>query len=104
MLGCLFLSKLTFNNEVSAYLLSLVAVGKKDQGKGIGQQLINLGIEKLKKDGVQILITYGDPYYYVKVGFHPVSVEVLIPPFKLSMPEGWLAQSLTDEKLVAIAE
>ena len=104
IVGCIFFSRLTFNNDINAFMLSPVAVSTKNQGKGIGQQLINYGIEHLKEEGVQLLTTYGDPYYYIKVGFNPVSTQVLIPPFKLSMSEGWLAQSLTDSKIEAIEE
>ena len=38
--------------------------------------------------------SYGDPNYYSKVGFRPISEQVVSAPFKLSQPEGWLAQSL----------
>jgi predicted N-acetyltransferase YhbS len=99
VVGCILCSRLTFeqphDDSPNAFMLSPVAVDKKSQGKGIGQQLIDFGINKLKQDGIELLVTYGDPYYYIKVGFNPVSTQIITPPYKLSMAEGWLAQSLS---------
>jgi predicted N-acetyltransferase YhbS len=44
-------------------------------------------------------VTYGDPAFYEKVGFRPVSQDTLPPPLDLSQPDGWLAQSLTDNEV-----
>ena len=58
--GVIF-SKLTFaQSKVNAYLLSPMAVDTSQQGKGIGQQLINFGLNSLKENGVELAITYGD--------------------------------------------
>jgi predicted N-acetyltransferase YhbS len=71
-----------------------VAVHSDYQGKGVGQALINFGLKELKDRGVAVVLTYGDPAFYHKVGFHQVSHETIIAPFELSQPEGWLGQSL----------
>lgn len=39
-----------------------------------------------------LVFTYGDHNYYSKVGFKPISENVVSAPFKLSQPEGCLAQ------------
>lgn len=99
LIGSIFFSKLTFENEIRAYLLSPVAVHTDFQGQGIGQQLINYGLNVLQKQNVELVITYGDPRFYTKVGFSPITEELIKAPFKLSMPEGWLGQSLTSNEL-----
>ncbi|CAD7778098.1 MAG: hypothetical protein KIIPBIDF_00975 [Candidatus Methanoperedenaceae archaeon GB50] len=53
-------------------MLAPVAVSTEHQRKGIGQALINYGLDELKKRSVSIVVTYGDPSFYsadfVKIG------------------------------------
>jgi len=96
VLGSIFFSRLVLPSNNVAFILSPVAIATKYQGKGLGQQLINFGIEYLKTLNVDIVFTYGDPNFYAKVGFKPISEGVVKAPLKLSYPEGWLAQSLNN--------
>ena len=48
IIGCIFFSRLTFDNNTNAYILSPVAVHTEHQGQGVGQQLITFGINHLK--------------------------------------------------------
>ncbi|WP_299178821.1 GNAT family N-acetyltransferase [uncultured Neptuniibacter sp.] len=99
IIGAIFFSRFSLPSQKNAYILSPVAVSTLHQGTGVGQQLIRFGISALQSEGVEILLTYGDPNYYCKTGFKPIS-EALIPaPLKLSMPQGWLAQSLTEHEI-----
>jgi predicted N-acetyltransferase YhbS len=102
IIGAIFFTPLRFKEEIQVYLLAPVAVNTKHQGKGIGQALINYGINELKKRSVAVAITYGDPSFYSKVGFQSLSESVIQAPLKLSMPEGWLGQSLTGEPIKTI--
>ncbi len=102
IIGSIFFSRLKFENEVNAFLLSPVAIHTQHQGKGIGQDLINFGISHLKENGVTLIFTYGDPDYYSKVGFSPITEKTVKAPFKLSQPEGWLAQSLVSDEIEPI--
>jgi putative acetyltransferase len=102
LVGAIFLSRFFLSNEKVAFILSPVAVATMCQGQGIGQSLINYGIESLQSLGVELVFTYGDPNYYSKVGFEPISENVVKAPFELSQPEGWLAQSLTACSIEAI--
>lgn len=98
--GAIFFSRLTFiEKEKSSFLLSPVAVLPEYQRKGIGQSLIRFGLDQLRTDGVVFVATYGSPLYYSKVGFTPLSHDIIRPPFKLSQPHGWIGQSLNDEPL-----
>ncbi len=103
IIGSIFFTRIIFQNGINAFLLSPVAILTAFQGKGIGQKLINYGIGYLKENGVSLVITYGDPDFYSKVGFKQISDQTLKPPFKLSQPEGWLAQSLTGEEIRPIS-
>ena len=60
----------------------------------MGQALITHGLEKLTEKGVDIVVTYGAPAFYAKVGFLPLSPETIPPPFDLSQPDGWLGPPL----------
>ena len=94
IVGCIFFTRLSFGSRVNAFMLSPVAVDTDHQGKGVGQKLINFGIDHLRERGVELILTYGDPNYYSKAGFEHVPQEVAEAPFKLTHPEGWLGQSL----------
>ena len=104
IIGAVFFTLLKFNSPVKVYMLAPVAVSTENQGKGIGQTLINNGLNEIKKRSANVVVTYGDPSYYSKVGFQALSEQVIQAPFKLSMPFGWLGQSLTEEPIPAINE
>ncbi|SBS35400.1 Acetyltransferase (GNAT) family protein [Marinomonas aquimarina] len=99
LIGAIFFSRLQFESPVSVYMLSPVAVATEQQGQGVGQALIQHGLEILKERAVEVAITYGDPAFYSKVGFAPLSEELIQAPVKLSMPFGWLGQSLSEKPL-----
>ena len=94
---------MTFESEVNAFLLSPVAIHTKYQRKGIGQKLINYGIHHLKENGIALVFTYGDPKFYSKVGFSPISEKLVKAPLKLTYPEGWLGQSLVSDKIEPVS-
>ncbi|WP_040725109.1 GNAT family N-acetyltransferase [Thiomicrorhabdus sp. Kp2] len=104
IIGAIFFTRLSFNEPISVYMLAPVAVSTKHQGMGIGQALINYGLNELKKRSVNIAVTYGDPSFYSKVGFKSLSEQVIQAPLKISMPEGWLGQSLTGKPIPIIKE
>ncbi|KPJ77858.1 MAG: acetyltransferase [Deltaproteobacteria bacterium SG8_13] len=102
MVGALFFSRLTFEKNIDVFILAPVAVHSDHQGMGIGQSMIAHGLREMKKRGVRIVTTYGDPGFYSKVGFHPLSQDMVEAPFELSQPEGWLGQSLTEDSIERI--
>ena len=101
--GSIFFSRLDFINGMEAFILSPVAVHSDYQGKGIGQALINYGLGELKDRGVSVVLTYGDPGFYNKVGFRQISHETIRAPFGLSQPEGWLGQSLAGDSIETLS-
>jgi len=102
IIGAIFFTRLYFNQDIKVFMLAPVAVSTKHQGKGVGQALISYGLNELKNRSVAVAITYGDPSFYSKVGFQSVSENIIQAPLKLSMPEGWLGQSLTGEPIQII--
>ena len=102
IIGCIFFSRLKFDTQINAFILSPVAVATHYQNQGIGQKLIKFGINHLKKNHVELLFTYGDPKFYAKVGFKNISEDIVKAPLKLTYPEGWLAQSLVGQHIEPI--
>lgn len=99
IVGCIFFSRLTFENKTKAFILAPVAIHTDYQGQGIGQELINYGLKKLKDEEIEIVVTYGDINFYSKVGFQTITEDIIAAPVELSYPEGWLAQSLLGNTL-----
>ena len=104
IIGSLFFTRLRFREAIQVYMLAPVAVSREHQGEGVGQAIINYGLNELKNRSVAVAITYGDPSFYSKLGFRTLSENVIQAPLKLSMPEGWLGQSLTGEPIPTIDE
>ncbi|MGS0676973.1 GNAT family N-acetyltransferase [Shewanella sp. 125m-1] len=99
LVGSILFSRLTFESEVNAFILSPVAVHPDFQRQGVGQKLIRFGLETLVEAGVELAFTYGDPNYYSKVGFKQLSEDIVKAPHTLTYPEGWLGQSLAAKTL-----
>ncbi len=103
IIGSIFFSRLSFESEVNAFILSPVAIHTDYQRQGIGQKLIDFGISRLKEDKVDLVFTYGDPDFYKKVGFKPISEKMAKAPLPLKYPFGWLCQSLVGNEIEPIA-
>jgi putative acetyltransferase len=76
-----------------------MAVAPEHQRRGIGQALLSQAFEALRSEGIQIVITYGDPNYYGRVGFMPITEDQARAPLPLRLPHGWIGQSLTEEQM-----
>lgn len=104
LLGAIFFSRLRYSqDDRNVVILSPVAVTSARQGRGVGQALITHGLTALRGQGIDIALTYGDPAFYGKVGFHPITEQVAPAPLPLSAPHGWLGQSLTARPLTPLA-
>jgi len=103
IIGSIVFSRLTYEqDERIVFVLAPVAVATDQQGKGIGQRLLTHGLDTLRSAGVDIAMTYGDPNYYAKVRFMPISEADAQAPFPLNHPEGWLGQSLSDRGMAPL--
>lgn len=102
--GAILFTRLRFEADPRrVMLLSPVAVAPSWQGKGVGRGLIRHAIGDLRGEGVEIVVTYGDPAFYGRLGFIPVSERVLPAPYPLQHPEGWQAQSLDGKRLTPVS-
>jgi putative acetyltransferase len=101
LVGATFITRMPAPDNPLIQLLAPVAVRTSHQRQGIGQTLIRFAIDTLRQRGTRILATYGDPAYYSKVGFQQVDPASLPPPRPLSLPHGWLAQSLDGNPITA---
>ena len=61
------------NDVVKGMGLAPMAVSPELQRKGIGSQLVNSGIEELRKINCPFIIVLGHPEYYPRFGFEPAS-------------------------------
>lgn len=104
LIAAIFLTRLDFNQDINVYLLGPVAVATEYQGRGVGQSLIGYGLAQLKAQAVELVITYGDPAFYSKVGFQALSETQIKAPLPLSMPQGWQVISLTGSAIPVINE
>jgi predicted N-acetyltransferase YhbS len=104
LIGAIFFTRLRFNEPILVYMLAPVAISTEHQKQGVGQALINYGLDQLRKRSVAVAVTYGDPSFYSKVGFQTLSENVIQAPLKLTMPQGWLGQSLTGDSVPVINE
>ncbi len=104
LVGSIFFTRLRFNEPIQVYMLAPVAVSTEQQGKGIGQALIHFGLNELKQRSVAVVVTYGDPSFYSKVGFQALSEAIIQAPQTLSMPFGWLGQSLTEAPIPTLKD
>lgn len=103
VIGGAVFSRLTYDqDDRSVFVLGPVAVATEWQGQGIGRQLLTYALQALREAGTDIAVTYGDPNYYARVGFAPVTEAFIPAPFKLQYPDGWLAQSLTETEMTPL--
>ena len=103
LVGVIIFTRLTYEGDPrTVFMMAPVAVAKVHQGKGIGQRLIKHGLSALRQEGVDIAVTYGDPAFYGRVGFKPVTEADLPAPQPLQQPQGWIAQSLTEAPMTLL--
>jgi predicted N-acetyltransferase YhbS len=103
IVGCVIFSRMIYDrDDRDVFILSPLAVATEHQRKGIGQKLLNYGLATLEAAHVDLIVTYGDPGFYSKVGFSQITEAVAAAPFALTRPEGWLALPLTDTELAPL--
>lgn len=97
-------TRLTYENDPRAvFVIGPVAVATDRQKQGLGQALLRQTLDILRAAGIDVATTYGDPAYYTRVGFEPMTEDFAPAPYPLQHPHGWLGLSLTDAPLTALA-
>lgn len=98
VVGHIAFSPVTVNNNKrwKGYILAPLGVKPEYQKRQIGSKLIEIGMARLSKMGVNILFVYGDPNYYSKFGFNADAASGYLPPYELQYPFGWQAIILNE--------
>lgn len=101
--GAAIFSRLTYADDTrEVFILSPMAIATNRQGQGVGQALLTHALKELREAGVDVAITYGDPAFYGKVGFQPMTQATAASPLPLSQPHGWIGQSLAETTLAPL--
>ncbi|MEZ6039966.1 MAG: hypothetical protein R3C20_05635 [Planctomycetaceae bacterium] len=82
------------SRRLAHVLASLLVIMPRIVEDRVDQVFSLVGCQQLQDQHVELVVTYGDPAFYSKVGFRSISPQTIRPPFELSQPEGWLGQSL----------
>lgn len=89
----------TTAGAVPAVALAPMAVRAEYQRQGIGQQLVQHGLDLLRGQGEQIVIVLGHPDYYPRFGFSVENARYLESPFR---PDAFMAMELVPGALAGI--
>jgi len=83
---------------VSVQLLAPLAVLPETQKKGVGQRLIEEGLDRLKRAGVDLVFVLGHPDYYPRAGFTPAGVLGYEAPYPIPVEHAgaWMVQALKE--------
>ncbi len=84
-------------NDNRCYILAPLAVAPRLHGQGLGSQLIETGLQRLRGRGVEVVLVLGDPNYYSRAGFH--HHHDLQAPYPVPFTEAWMALELTPDAL-----
>jgi len=88
--------KIEGDYHFQGYILAPLGVKPQNQKCHIGSNLIERGLQQLKKIGVNVLFVYGDPQYYNRFGFRTDVANRYTPPYNLQYLFGWQAIALND--------
>lgn len=88
-------------SSVYAQILAPLAILPGYQKRGIGQELINEGLKRLKTSGIELVFVLGHPSYYPRCGFAPAGKQGFEAPYPI--PEehsaAWMVQALNGDIL-----
>ncbi|MEA5470698.1 N-acetyltransferase [Spirulina sp. 06S082] len=87
---------LTTDANIAIAILAPLAVVPDAQNQGIGGKLIQEGVERLGRSGVELVFLAGYPAYYSRHGFQPASNLGFEPtyPTPKEYPDAWMVREL----------
>jgi predicted N-acetyltransferase YhbS len=71
--------------DVNGHLLGPLAVRPSHKSRGIGRELVRIGLEAARRQGSEAVILVGDPPYYCPLGFEKVAHGALQFPGPVDM-------------------
>lgn len=95
----------TSTRAVSASILAPLAVAPHAQGQGIGGRLINEGLTRLSRSGVELVFVLGHPYYYANHGFKPAAPLGLTAPYPIpeKNADAWMVRALKKNVVASLS-
>ncbi|MBL7166917.1 MAG: N-acetyltransferase [Dehalococcoidales bacterium] len=96
IVGHIVFSPVTVESEYSSFeaiALAPMAVLPAYQRKGIGSQLVRVGLEECRRLGHEIVVVLGHPDYYPRFGFAPGKPEGIDCEFE-APDEAWMVLEL----------
>jgi putative acetyltransferase len=81
---------------VRASILAPLAVVPEAQGRGCGKRLVEEGLDRLARSGVELVFVLGDPDYYGRFGFSPAWRHGLAAPYELpsAYADAWMVTTI----------
>ncbi len=97
VIGHIFFTPLMVADAVGpfqAVALAPVAVMPRWQGRGVGQALIETGLDLCRRKAISVVFVLGDPAYYCRFGFSADYAAAFAAPFE---GEAFMALDLRDQ-------
>ena len=90
---------------VCASILAPLAVAPEAQGRGFGSRLVEDGLDRLARSGVELVFVLGDPNYYGRFGFAPARRRGLEAPYELppAYAEAWMVKTTGETDVASIS-
>ncbi len=87
--------------DVAAAILAPLAVVPDRQGRGIGGELVEEGLNQLAERGVGLAFVLGHPGYYPRFGFQPAGIHGLRAPYPIPAEHAgaWMVRAFRDDIL-----
>ena len=101
IVGHILFSPVSMDGKCRIMGLAPMAVLPNWQGKGVGTQLVNAGLQACKKAGYEVVVVLGHADYYPRFGFAP-SVNFGIKSEYDVPPEVFMVKALCDGALDGI--
>ncbi len=98
-------ASLTTAPNLAIAILAPLAVVPEAQRQGIGAQLIETGLERLARSGVELVFLAGYPEYYSRRGFQPASNLGFEPPYPMpeQYPDAWMVRELRTGAIASVS-
>jgi putative acetyltransferase len=102
IVGHILFSRMTVetgHSSVAAVSLAPMAVLPDHQGRKVGDQLVRIGLSRLRDRGERIVLVLGHEQYYPRFGFSSELARCLVSPFP---PEAFMALELSEGALAGV--
>lgn len=92
-----------FVDGASLQCLAPLAVTPARQGTGVGEALVEAGLQAVAETGAAGVVVLGHPSYYPRFGFTPASALGIQAPYPVDPDEAWMAIELAPGTLDGVS-